>query len=772
MGFDINQPGRRLTIFMKQPHTGYPNYAADNGIAPASYHKFKILADHSDCAFLVLDANNTVTECNAAALVMFEYTAAEFTSVKKKQIIEQTAPAVVAEINTKHKGHHTVAEVTGIKKNGQRFPVELFTAFFIDSDGTKKSSCVIRNIGEEKKVPYELHEMFNSIKGGFFTVDSSWIIKFWNKEAEKITGLPAGKTVGKEFWQFLSLNKYSVSSVERYKTAMAERKRDQYEILFDPTNCWLEVNIFPFDNGLSVFFKDITETRRLRILERIEKELLENNTRTGSNLQTALSYYLQEIEQIHSGMICSVLQHKNNKLYNWASPSLPATYCEIIEGINIGDNVGSCGTAAFKKEKVIVSDIEHDTRWAGFKDAALAAGLRSCWSFPVLNVQHEVIATFAIYYKEVKTPTKEEERTIERARNILTIILEKKIAEEQLQITLESYRSLFNSNPLSIIIWDMTALNILEVNEAASRLYGYHHEEFIGRPITDIYEPDELVVFAQLVKQLRKNKPSKKAMRWRHTSKSNERIVTEVSLHQIIYDDKKAVLTLCNDVTEKVLLENSLIEERKIRQKQITDAVITGQEKERVEIGQELHDNINQILATSKLYLECAIAQNHFRPHLINESKALTEKAMTEIRRLSKNLLPPSLDEVGLMEALNDLIKNIRSVNALKISTNWKNFDESPLNVKLKLTIFRIVQEQLNNIIKHAQAKHTVISIAKTENQLLLNIKDDGVGFDAAGKRNGVGLKNIISRSEVNNGKVCIQSAPGKGCTLSVCFAI
>jgi two-component system, NarL family, sensor histidine kinase UhpB len=227
----------------------------------------------------------------------------------------------------------------------------------------------------------------------------------------------------------------------------------------------------------------------------------------------------------------------------------------------------------------------------------------------------------------------------------------------------------------------------------------------------------------------------------------------EVSSHTIIYNGTKAVMALGNNVTEKVQLENSLIEERKIRQKQITDAVITGQEKERVEIGQELHDNINQILATAKLYLECAQAQKNFRAKLIEESKMLTEKAMLEIRKLSNSLIPPSLEEIGLQEAINDLVQNISSVNALNIKTSWSEFDEGSLNKKLKLTIFRIVQEQLNNIIKHAHASYAKISLTQKEEQIYLSIEDNGIGFDTAKKRNGVGLKNIISRSEVNNGK-------------------
>ena len=131
-----------------------------------------------------------------------------------------------------------------------------------------------------------------------------------------------------------------------------------------------------------------------------------------------------------------------------------------------------------------------------------------------------------------------------------------------------------------------------------------------------------------------------------------------------------------------------------------------------------------------------------------------------------------ALEEIGLIEALKDLIESIISVNPLNITNNWENFDEAAISKKLKLTIFRIVQEQLNNIIKHASALHIKISIIKNDDTICLRIKDDGIGFDVTKKRNGVGLKNIISRSEVNNGKVSIQSKPSEGCILTILFPL
>jgi signal transduction histidine kinase len=220
----------------------------------------------------------------------------------------------------------------------------------------------------------------------------------------------------------------------------------------------------------------------------------------------------------------------------------------------------------------------------------------------------------------------------------------------------------------------------------------------------------------------------------------------------------------------KAQLEKTLSEEKTKKHHEITDAVLTAQEQERFFLGQELHDNINQILATSKLYLDVAIADDAIRKDILISSKDYVVLAMEEIRKLSQSLLPPSLGEISLSDALNNLIQNIQPVHKYHFITEWENLDESVLSEKLSLTIFRIVQEQLNNIFKHAQAKTIIIGLKQEAMILQLKIKDDGIGFDTTQKKNGVGLKSITSRALFFNGNVIINSEPGKGCEMIVSF--
>ena len=136
------------------------------------------------------------------------------------------------------------------------------------------------------------------------------------------------------------------------------------------------MSVYPSEKNISVYFKDVTEVRKLRIQEKLEREVLEMNARPDSVLEETLEFYLKQIQKLHPGMICSVLRLRGNRLYNWSSPGLSLDFCTAIDGAEIGDNKGSCGTAAYLKEKVVVSDIENDPRWASYTDLARREGLK------------------------------------------------------------------------------------------------------------------------------------------------------------------------------------------------------------------------------------------------------------------------------------------------------------------------------------------------------------------------------------------------------------
>ncbi|HEV8285467.1 MAG TPA: PAS domain S-box protein [Chitinophagaceae bacterium] len=233
------------------------------------------------------------------------------------------------------------------------------------------------------------------------------------------------------------------------------------------------------------------------------------------------------------------------------------------------------------------------------------------------------------------------------------------------------------------------------------------------------------------------------------------------------------VITTFVDITERKKLEQKLIGGEINKQKIITRATIEGQEKERKEIGRELHDNINQILTTTQLYLEIAKGTADVKTlEMIQLSSKSIAHVIEEIRKLSRSLTPPALGDLGLVESVKDLCESIKTTQVFTIRFYHKNFDESILHENVKLMLFRIVQEQINNIIRYANATTILIRFITDRDQVMLVISDNGKGFDPLTTKKGLGLNNIINRAELFNGKVEIKSGPEQGCSIIVIVPI
>ena len=170
------------------------------------------------------------------------------------------------------------------------------------------------------------------------------------------------------------------------------------------------------------------------------------------------------------------------------------------------------------------------------------------------------------------------------------------------------------------------------------------------------------------------------------------------------------------------------------------------------------------------MYLELAKNDEAERIGLIDRSSSNILDAINEIRTISRSLVPSSIDDLGLVESIHDLAESIRATKKLSIEFYHQGPIDQMLSEQQKLMLFRIAQEQANNVLKHAEARNLIIELIMEENAVDLSISDDGKGFDmdsVKGKK-GLGLSNISSRAELFNGEVNIVSAPGKGCKMKI----
>jgi signal transduction histidine kinase len=219
-------------------------------------------------------------------------------------------------------------------------------------------------------------------------------------------------------------------------------------------------------------------------------------------------------------------------------------------------------------------------------------------------------------------------------------------------------------------------------------------------------------------------------------------------------------------------LQRQLGDERNRYKNELAREVFNAQEHERKKIGEELHDNINQLLGVVKLYIEHAQVNPDAQNEMLRKSSEYLKQVINEIRGLSKSLVSPTLKDLGLMESISELIDSIHKISDIQIDIHKDGFKEEELSDLQKLMVYRITQEQLNNILKHSKAEHVDIAFARAGGQVHLTIEDNGIGFDTINVKSGLGLKNIRHRLELFNGNMKIISSPDKGCKLEAMFEI
>ena len=204
-------------------------------------------------------------------------------------------------------------------------------------------------------------------------------------------------------------------------------------------------------------------------------------------------------------------------------------------------------------------------------------------------------------------------------------------------------------------------------------------------------------------------------------------------------------------------------------QKHLTESILRAQHEERVRIGHELHDNICQILTSAHLYTACLERDSVDFDFVKGKAMEIILHAVEEVRNLSRDMVLPDFRQKGLICSINDLVDELRYGNHLGI--DFQHADLMTIESQdqpLKLMLFRIIQTQLRNILKHSKATRVDISLHAGNDQMRLLIQDDGIGFDPATVKPGLGLSGIYEKVALYGGKVMLNAAPGKGCALIV----
>jgi len=326
---------------------------------------------------------------------------------------------------------------------------------------------------------HALGDVLERVADAVIALDKDWRYTYVNQRAASLFGRRPEDLIGRHIWTEFPEGVGQPFHLA-YEKAMAEQVFVQMEEYYEPWDRWFENRIYPSPDGLSIFFHEITGRKRAEQSARRTADLLAAQNQAlerivhGAPLAETLDRLLRVIETQCPGMLCSILllDADGAHVRHGAAPSLPDSFNRAVDGQPIGPCAGSCGTAAFRREPVIVEDIATDPLWDDYRAVALAHDLRACWSIPIVDAERRVLGTFALYFRAPGRPTPFHWQLIEVSTHAAAVAIVHDRDSRDLRASEERLRLAVTGGNVGIWEWDF-ATNRLVWNDELILMWGW-----------------------------------------------------------------------------------------------------------------------------------------------------------------------------------------------------------------------------------------------------------------------------------------------------------
>jgi PAS domain S-box-containing protein len=544
--------------------------------------------------------------------------------------------------------------------------------------------------------------------------------------------------------------------------------------------------------GAVVVFSDVTERRRVEHMQKGRNRVLERLT-AGDSLPDVLTVLARTVEEISPGTICSVLLlgESGKRLRHCAAPSLPTFYNEEVDGLEIGPGVGSCGSAAYTGERVVVCDVMTHPFWTDFRSLAERAGLRACWSEPIGSKEKGILGTFAIYYREPREPDEHDLEIIHNAARLAEIAIIRKRTEELNTRLGRIVEDTMNE----IYVFDSESLRFVQVNRGARENLGYTIEELRELTPLDLKPLFTRSEFDDLIDPLRSGAREQLAFETIHRRKNGTDYDVEVRLQLARTESPPVFVAVVEDITQWKLAEAALLAAKKqAEQANHAKSIFLAN------MSHELRTPLNAVIGFSEL-IENEVFGPAGNPKYPEYARDVRESGQ-HLLDLINDILDLSKIESGSDELFEEVISVPEIVRGVMTLVKQRARD-SNINVEIDIRprmhellgdrrkVKQILANLLSNAIKFTESGGKVVVKAwcNPNSGHVFQVVDTGIGMatddivkalapfqqvesDLNRKFEGTGLGVPLTKAlaELHGGSLDFQSEVGVGTTVTVRF--
>jgi PAS domain S-box-containing protein len=697
-----------------------------------------------------LKENFNLLAVNETAIEHYGYSREEFLSMTEQDIRTEKDKEFFLKIDRSVQPGHELNNVgiwDHIKKDGTIIKVRI-NAHDINFDGRLASLILINDVTEKIKTKEKLQasekryrSTLDNMIEGVQIIDFDWKYVYVNKSFTSQV-----KCIEDEFTGYTLVQKFPCLKNSRIfkacRRCFDERVAIQLENEFefpDKTIGWFQLSFQPVPEGIFILSVDVTERKRTEAALAIEKDKLD------------------KIAMAAPGLIYSLRMSKDGSYsFTYASNSF-----EDIVGFSFNEVKNDL-------EKIF-ENIHPDQLEGLLHSIKVSAEKMTPWSYEY-QYYHPSKGYLWLFGNSI--PVKEADGGI-IWHGTISDITEIKEAEAALKRSNELFQLATKAS--SDIVWELN-FNTHEylVYEDKERLFGPDREINwqTGIDADYIVERDRERIRSSFGNA--KNDSAREKWSDEYEVVAADGSMLKVINHAIFIRDANGratrVIGAIKDITQERKLENELQEQHRREQQMITATALEAQEKERNALGMELHDNVNQLLVGTYMLLRMIPNHPEKSDELMETSIVHIKEAIDENRKLAHELASPDLNSQNLPDLITGLCNSMLEKAGVTAVIDCKQYKECLINDKIKLSVYRVVQEQCSNIIKYASASHVSFLLSTTRNTFAMQIKDDGIGMDTKNsmKGEGIGLRNIAARMSVFAGRVIVDTSPGNGFNLSI----